>query len=166
MIELGNFQQYQDYFKAIAEDHKELDATEAYLFGDIDVVNNKSRSWTGKKLWLQVPDPSQMEDDRSDNLLLRRPCSLVICGAAGSAKFQLEYDFYKACEIIAIDVVSRMRKDYTDATLKVVVDFPSMRFSWVELQAGATKLIGCQLDFAFKDPSGFAYNVSKWKSED
>lgn len=167
MIELGNFQQYQTYFSAIASDHKELDATNPYLFGDEEVGNNKIRSWgTGKKLWLEPPQPARMLDGNSDNLQLERPSSLTICGAAGSKKFQDEYDFYKECEGIVIDIIARMRKDYSDSTLKVLIDFPSMRLNWVELTLGGTKLIGCRLDFSFRDPSGFPYTEAKWKSED
>lgn len=167
MIELGNFQQYQTYFSTIAADHKELDAADPYLFGDEEVGSNKIRSWgTGKKLWLEPPQPARLLDGNSDNLLLDRPSAFTICGAAGSKLFADEYNYYKACEAIVIDVIARMRKDYSAATLKVVIDWPASRLNWVELTLGGTKLIGCRLDFSYRDPSGFPYTEAKWKSED
>lgn len=164
MIVLSNFQSLQNYFKAIAEDHKELDATEPYLFGDNDVAQNKSKSWKGKKLWLSVPDIAQLEDLKSDNLQLREPCTLYIGGAAGSIKFQEEYDYYKACKAIMVDVVSKIRKDYTEGNL--VFDFATVRIGWAEMMMGATKFTFCRMDFSYKDPSGFPYVEAKWKSED
>lgn len=165
MINLSNYQSYQTYFKAIAEDHKDLDAAKPYLHGDDDVASNESRTWSGKKLWLEPPQTGQVLDNpHADNLLLQRPCRFVIAGAAGSSKFQDEYDFFKVCEGIVIDVIGKIRKDYTEG--KVVFDFASIRLGMVELQLGSTKLIGCQMDFTYKDPSGFPYTGSKWKSED
>lgn len=164
MIQLTNFQSYQNYFDAIANDHKDLDADTPYLFGDQDVANNMARNWKGKKLWLNPPEPGQLQDQRSDNLQLRKPCSIFVGGNAGSTKFQDEYNYYKACEAIVIDIVSKLRKDYVEGT--VVFDFASVRIGWAEQMLGATKFTFCRMDFSYNDPTGFAYTAAKWKSED
>ena len=164
MIILSDFQSLQDYFKAIAEDHKELDTTEPYLFGDNDVAQNKVKTWNGKKLWLSVPDIAQLEDLKSDNLLLREPCTMYIGGAAGTVPFQKEYDYYKECKSLMVDVVSHIRKDYDAGNL--VFDFSSIRMGWAEMMMGATKFTFCRMDFSYKDATGFVYNPLKWKSED
>ncbi len=164
MIALTNFQSYQNYFKAIAEDHKLLDDDKPYLFGDNEVANTLAKHWKGKKLWLTPPDPGQLQDQRSDNLLLRKPCIVYVGGAAGSAKFQDEYDYYMACEGIVIDILARIRKQYEEGT--VVFDFPSVRIGWAEMMIGGTKFTFCRLDFNYNDPTGFTYNPAKWKSED
>jgi len=159
MYDLTDFQSYQDYFKAIAESHISLGAG-TYLFGDDDVATNEGKVWKGKKLWLEPYQPATIQDQLSDNYLQEKKGSLWIGGAPASQKFQARFDFFKECEIIVKDVISKMLKDRSEELL--ITRLTSYRFGMGEFNFSATNMVGCRLDFSFLDPSGFPYDVDKW----
>lgn len=160
MIELSDNQQYQDYFEAIANAHVGLDPTKPFLYGDLEVGMNEARHWATKKLWLDPPEIGQMLDQGADNLMMQWPCSLFVGGAAGSGKFADEDNYYRACLQIVRDIIGRIRRDYI--AHEVVFDFSSIRLGRAEMMLGSTKIIGCRMEFSYKDPTTFPFDEAKW----
>ncbi|HMG90757.1 MAG TPA: hypothetical protein VK589_11880 [Chryseolinea sp.] len=159
MYDLTDFQSYQDYFKAIAESHVAL-GEGSFLFGDDQVAVNEGKVWKGKKLWLEPYQPVTLNDQLSDNYLQEKKGSLWIGGAPPNTKFQARFDFFKDCEVIVTDIISKMLKDRSEELL--ITRLTSYKFGMGELTFSATSMVGCRFDFSFQDPSGFAYDEDKW----
>jgi hypothetical protein len=161
MFDLTDFQSYQDYFSAIATNHKQING---FLFGDDDIANNAAKSWPSKtkKLWLEPWPPVETIDNQSDNKLLRKKGALWVGGSPPSQTFQAREDHYKACEIIVKDIISKLEKDNTEFNL--LIEGASYKFGKATYEVSATKLLGCRLDFSFLDPSGFPYIEENWNN--
>lgn len=158
MYNLTDFQSYQDYFKAIAESHVDINS---FLFGDDDVAVNKGRSWTGKALWLEPWQPVKITDQLSDNYLQEKKGSIWVGGSPGTDKFQARLDYYETTEVIVKDIIARMLKDRNEELL--ITRLTSYSYGMGEFTFSSTKMIGCRFDFTFQDPSGFEYDESKWQ---
>lgn len=157
MYNLTDFQSYQDYFEALATEHKLISS---FTYGDQDVQNNEIRTWTGRKLWLWPYGAVRIEDNRSDNYLQRKEGSLFIGGSAGSAKFADEDDYQKVNEQICKDIVSRMLKDRAEALL--VTPINGFTYEKLVIQQ-SSRILGCELRFFFIDPTGFEYDATQWE---
>lgn len=157
MINLNDFDSYKAYFETIATEHTDLDG---FLFGDSEVQVNEGKSWNGRMLLLEPWLPATIEDQKSDNYLQRKQGSLFIGGVAVSEAFTDEYNYFRDCEVVAKDIISRMLKEVNEGT--IITSITTWKIGMGELILGATKITGCRLDFFFLDPSGFPYNAAKW----
>lgn len=155
--ELHDFQSYQDYFNEIADSHNEI---AGFIFGDLDIVNNESRAWKDKKLWLEPYPPVTIIDSLSDNFLHNKQGSLWVGGAPPSGKFSDIYAWFKSCENIIKDIIAKILQDRYQE--KLITRLSSFKYGMGEYTVGATRMVGCRLDFTFTDPTGLEYNEDKW----
>jgi len=159
MYDLTDFESYQLYFKTLAELHKDLGAG-AFLFGDDGAATNEGKVWKGKRLWLEPYQPVVITDQLSDNYLKEKKGSLWIGGSPANQKFDTRFSYFRACESIVEDIVSRMLQDRSNE--KLITRLTTYKYGMGEFEFSATPLIGCRLDFTFNDPNGFEFDADKW----
>lgn len=154
---LTNYDSYKTYFMGLASSHKSIDG---FLYGDRDIAANEGRSWEGLKLWLWPYESVRVQDDRSDNYLKRKQGTLWVGGAAHSASFEDEQNYFRNCEMIVEDIISRILKDANEFLL--VTRIQEYSYQQADLLIGSTNYIGCELRFFYLDPTGFIYDNDRW----
>lgn len=157
MFDLTDIDSFKAYFSGIADN---LIALEGFIFGDDQVALNSAKSWKGIRLWLDPNPSASVQDNLSDNFLQQRQGALWIGGPVIGNSFESRDNLYKQSEAIVKDVISKMLKDKSEFVL--LTGFSSYKFGRADYELGSSKMVGCRLEFTYTDPSGFAYDESKW----
>lgn len=157
MSQIATFQEFHDYFAAIAESHTDITA---FRFGEKEVVQCASRSNLPERtLWVETYDPVQITDRLSDNHNGLIISSMVIL-APMPKKWADQRAIYCTLEGIAKDIIAKVIYDWNGGRLQA--EFSGWKYGWAEMMLGSTEMIGCRIDFTLMRPERLVYNETKW----
>lgn len=158
-MDLTNLQEYHDYFESLAGSHISINS---FLYGDEAMLMEASRSsLILPVLWLEPYQPATIIDNLSDNEMDRIQGTLAIYTVPDSELHADEFTKVMACEGIIKDILSRMKKDHQDGTIYNQIGGAQYGRS-LDIM-GASKLVGCRLDFTFLRPARLVYNSANWQ---
>ena len=157
MSQLATFTEFHDYFNAIATSHVDITG---FKFGDKDVVASSSRSnLTTCELWLQEYEPVNVLDNYSDNHLGQVQSSLTIMKVKPEL-WEDQRTIIDETEVIAKQIISKMLKDFNEGLQLIILN--RYKYGQADLDLGATKYMGCRLDFVILRPERLVYDELKW----
>lgn len=160
-LQLTNLPAFKAYFEAIAigpTHHVDIDG---FKFGDRDVaIRNAKSGMEPRVLWLEWYKPFNIEDELADNILRRKRARLAYMKTATSELESDEATAYDECEKVMEQILAKMLADKRE--VKIVTTLSSYQLGPFETELGATKYIGCAMDFEFKDNSPLVVDPTKW----
>jgi len=159
MLQLTDFNSYKAYFEGLAVSHVDIKES---VFGDTEVLLNKVKAgFQTPFIFIERYKPPIILDQNSDNYLSSKIFSVVVYTTPSSEKFSDQDAAYSTCESIALDLISKLLKDYNEGL--IVCSFKNFKYGEVEPPMGGNKYVGCRLELNYSNPEGLAYNPAKWQ---
>jgi hypothetical protein len=166
-LKLTNLVAYREYFKAIAQKHKDIDG---FKWGNKDVISNDNRSDMPQRfLWAMPYDTVKYSDGLSDNKQKIKQARIIYMIVPDSALFSDEDFAFEFCESVIEDIIGKILLDKAGAMgatewEMIVTDVKSMTTSPAEKIFGSTKYIGWDLTINFMDNTNLSYDSTKWNN--
>lgn len=167
-LNIHNLATLKDYFKTIAEEHKEIDG---YRWGELKVIQVANRTdIVPSFLWAQPPEGTRYINNDSDNINKAKTVKVAYLKAVISKKFS-EVDAHdEATELVIEDIVSRIYKDKQGSLgqdgnwTMIIANMASIRTAPAEHTIGSTQYRGHELVIELMDNTNLSYNVSRWNT--
>lgn len=144
------------YFRTLAEKHKGIND---FVHGNSARIVSESRDGIAYPcLWLETPVMTIVENG-AENMTGNREGALVVLTNADLSSPQLEDQAWAATERIALDILSKIRKDQRLHNFRI-------SFKGVPLEPISTLFVdneyGWRMEFRLENSIDLCYDPSKW----
>jgi hypothetical protein len=146
------------YFRQLATAHVEL---KDFVLGPTQrIIAGSRNTLTYPLLWLELPSLGLLDKD-STTPEGQRHAALVVLDSVSVSDYADQDAKWASTEAIALDVLSRMRKDYKER------QFLSFELEGIVLEAVATLTvageIGWRFEFKLGDFVSLKYDATRWQ---
>lgn len=149
------FEEFKSYFEQLASEHQGI---KSFVHGDARRFQAKSRSEIEYPcLWLETP--SQKFIDNTGNTHIESTGAFVILHNAPAGDADAQDQIWSDTNQIALDVISRIRKDSKDRTQFIKSDF--FGIDPIDTLFVANDY-GWRVEFSVKKTKELCYNSSIW----
>lgn len=165
-VQLSDLAGVKSYFTALAVSH--VDINDTIIFGNLDVMENESKSTTlDKVLWVEEYDKIDFKGESIDNLMKHKTFKVVYLLRPTSELFADRQAAKVAAEVVISQLIARMRRDKNGETNAAEPLFLANLDEWkMELGewniSGGVLMCGCSLEISYFDNTGFVYVPAKW----
>ncbi len=158
------FDFYVQYFKTIAETHKDIGHTdqEKHFYRlNISEVQNTLRSIVPGKVFMLESYEGQLIDQRSDNVRDEQLCAFMILGHVPPGDFDQENIILGECKRIGFEVISKLYKDKKDNVAELRgFDIGSVHY--MKVGPIFDNYFGYRFTHSINDKANVAYDPAKW----
>jgi hypothetical protein len=148
---------FSSYFRQLATEHVAL---KDFVLGPTQrIIAGSRNTLTYPLLWLELPNMALLDKDGTAPVG-QRHAALVVLDSASISDYADQDAKWASTEAIALDVLSRMRRDYKAR------EFVSFELEGIVLEAVATLTvageIGWRFEFKLGDFVPLKYDATRW----